>query len=142
MRKFSKRDLDRSWSPGEVGALSEGELTKLAFLRDYKNFLFLVPAAYVLYLIGGVFGVSGKIVGWAGVAMFGAFALQALLNTALTIFSLVGTPILDKVAPVKTMVWKSLQFFLSLGNLLIDVALAFLVYAGMYDLKLRDYMPW
>ena len=49
MKKFSERDLDRSWSSREVAALSEGELAKLAFLRDYKNFIFFVPAGYILF---------------------------------------------------------------------------------------------
>ena len=79
MRKFSKRDLDRSWSLGEVGALFESELTRLAFLRDYKNLMFFVPADFVFYLVDGSFGVSGKIVGWAGVPMFGAFAPGKIL---------------------------------------------------------------
>jgi len=142
MRKFSKWDLDRFWSSKEVEALSEGELTKLAFLRDYKNFVYFVPAAYVLYLVGGSFGLFGKIVGWIGIVMLGSFGLQALLNTVLTFVTLVGTPFFDKAAPIKNTFWKSLQLLLSLGNLAIDIALAFLVYAGMYHLKLQEYIPW
>src|SRR5690606_24409908 len=116
MKKFTERDLDRSWPSDEVAALSEGELTKLAFLRDYKNLIFFVPAAYILYLIGGSFGIVGTIVGWLGVVMFGLFALQGLFNTAVVLISLLGTPFMDKAAPLKNSIWKSLQLVISFGN--------------------------
>jgi len=142
MKKFTERDLDRSWPSDEVAALSEGELTKLAFLRDYKNLIFFVPAAYILYLIGGSFGIVGTIVGWLGVVMFGLFALQGLFNTAVVLISLLGTPFMDKAAPLKNSIWKSLQLVISFGNFAIYTALAFLVYAGIYGVELNEYVPW
>ena len=141
MRKFTKRDLDRSWSGEEIATLSEGELTKLAFLRDYKNLVFFLPAALVLYFIVGSLGLFGKIVGCSGVVMFGVFALQGLFNTAVTFVSLIGTPFFDKRAPVKNTFWKSFQLLISSGNFAIYSALALLVYAGIYDVKLQEYIP-
>lgn len=91
MKQFAERDLDRSWSAAEVASLSEGELTKLAFLRDYKNFVFFLPAGYALYLVGG-FGMIGKIIGWIGVVMFGIFALYGLFKTLFGLVVLLGTP--------------------------------------------------
>jgi len=142
MKKFTERDLDRSWSPNEVDALSEGELTKLAFLRDYKNLIFFVPAAYILYFIGGSFGVVGTIVGWLGVVMFGLFALQGLFNTGVVLISLLGTPFMDKAAPLKNSIWKLLQLVISFGNFAVYAGLAFLVYAGIYGIALNEYVPW
>jgi hypothetical protein len=142
MRKFGKRDLDRSWSTKEIATLSEGELTKLAFLRDYKNLVFFLPAAFVLYFIGGGLGLFGKVLGWIGIVMFGIFALQGLFNTAVTFVSLIGTPFFDKRVPVKNAFWKSLQLLISFGNFAIYSALALLVYAGIYDLKVQEYIPW
>ena len=141
MPTFSERDLDRSWSSEEVESLSEGQLTKLAFLRDYKNFIFFLPAGYVLYLVASSFGLAGKIIGWLGVVMFGLFALQGLFNTGVVVISLLGTPFLDKTAPIKNMFWKSLQFLISFGNCAIYTGLALVVYAGMYDLKIQEYIP-
>lgn len=142
MKNYTERDLDRSWSSEEVSALSEGELTKLAFIGDYKNFVFFLPAGFVLYLIGGSFGVFGKVIGWIGVVMFGVFALQGIFNTGVVFISLVGTPFLDKAAPVRNTFWKSLQFLISFGNFAIYATLMFIVYAGMYDLKLPQYIRW
>lgn len=142
MKKFTERDLDRAWVSDEVAALSEGGLTKLAFLRDYKNLIFFVPAAYILYLIGGSFGIVGTIIGWIGVAMFGLFALQGLFNTGVVLISLLGTPFMDKAAPLKNSIWKSFQLVISFGNFAIYAALAFLVYAGMYGVDIRGYVPW
>jgi len=142
MKKFSERDLDRPWSPDEVATLSEGQLTKLAFLRDYKNFIFFLPGSYVLYWVGGSFGIFGKIIGWIGILIFGLFALQALFNTGIAVISIVGTLFMDKAAPLKNTFWKSLQLLISFGNFAIYTGLALLVYAGMYAVRLRDYMPW
>jgi hypothetical protein len=141
-KNFSEKDLDRSWSSGEVAALSEIELTKLAFLRDYKNFIFFVPAGCVLYLVCGSLGIVGKIMGWIGIVMFGLFALQGLFNTGVVFISLLGTPFMDKASPVKNSIWKSLQLAISFGNFAIYAALAFLVYAGLYQVDLEKYAPW
>jgi hypothetical protein len=132
MKKFTERGLDRSWSSDEVNTLSEGELTKLAFLRDYKNFIFFVPLATLLYWVGGNLGITGTIIGWIGIVMFVVFALQGLFNTGVVFISLLGTPFMDKAAPLKNSIWKSLQLVISFGNFGIYAALAFLVYAGMY----------
>jgi len=142
MRKYTERDLDRSWSSEEVRSLSEGELTKLAFLRDYKNFIFCIPIAFALYFISGRFGVIGKIAGWIGVGTFGLFALQGLFNTGVVFISLVGAPFLDKDAPTKNIFWKSVQFVISFGNFAIYTVLALVLFAGMYDLKLNKYISW
>ncbi len=142
MRKFSKRDLDRSFSKEEIATLSEGELTKLALLRDYKNLVFFLPAALLLYFIVGSLGLFGKILGWICVLMFGVFALQGLFNTALSFVSLIGTPFFDKRAPAKNTLWKSLQLLISSGNFAIYSALALLVYAGIYNVKFQEYIPW
>ncbi len=142
MRKFTERDLDRPLSSEEVSALSEGELTKLAFLRDYKNFVFFLPTGFVLYFVGDSFGLFGKVIGWIGVVMFGVFALQGLFNMVLVFISLLGTPFFDKAAPFKTTFWKSLQLLVSFGNFAICAGLAFLVYVGMYGLKLPQYIRW
>ncbi len=142
MTEFTEKDLDRPWSSEEVSALSEGDLTKLAFLRDYKHFVFFLPAVFVLYLVGGSFGVFGKVIGWIGVVMFGVFALQGIFNTGVVFISLVGTPFHDKAAPVRNTFWKSLQFLISFGNFPIYATLPFIVYAEMCDLKLQEYIPW
>ena len=142
MKRFTEKDLDRPRSTDEVASLSEGELTKLAFLRDYKNLVFFIPAGYVLYLGGGSFGIVGKILGWIGVVTFGMFALQGLFNTALVFISLIGTPFADKSAPVKNSIWKSLQLVLSFLNFAIYAALALLAYAGMYGMSPGKYIPW
>lgn len=142
MIKYTERDLDRSWSSEEVAALSEGELTKLAFLRDYKNFVFFIPIAFGLYFISGRFGIIGKIAGWIGVVMFGVFALQGLFNTGVVFISLIGTPFFDKTAPTKNIFWKSVQFIISFGNFAIYAVLALVLLVGMYDLKLHKYVPW
>ncbi len=134
MKKFNENDLDRSWSKDEIANLSEGELTKLAFLRDYKNFIFFVPVSYVLYLLSGSFGVIGKILGWGGIVMFCLFALQGLLNTFIVFISLLGTPFLDKTAPLKNSIWKAIQLIISFINFAIYAVLALLVYAGMYEI--------
>ena len=141
MKQFAERDLNRSWSAEEVSSLSEGELTKLAFLRDYKNFVFFLPTAYALYLVGG-FGMIGKIIGWVGVVMFGAFALYGLFNTLFGFVVLVGTPFMEKAALVKKSFWRALQVLITFGNFAIYTALASLVYAGMYNARLQDYVPW
>ena len=142
MKRFTEKDLDRPWSTDEVAALSEGELTKLAFLKDYKNFVFFIPAGYVVYLVGGSFGIVGKIIGWIGVVMFALFALQGLFNTAIVFISLLGTPFADKSAPVMNSIWKSLQLVISFGNFAIYGALALLAYAGMYGVNLGKYFQW
>ena len=141
MEQSSERDLDRSWPAEEVASLSEGELTKLAFLRDYKNFVFFLPAGYALYLVGG-FGMIGKIIGWIGVVMFGIFALYGLFNTLFGLVVLLGTPFMEKAARVKKTFWRSLQFLITFGNFAIYTALAILVYAGIYNGRLQDYVPW
>lgn len=141
MKQFGERDLDRSLSAEEVASLSERELTKLAFLRDYKNFVFFLPAAYALYLAGG-FGMIGKIIGWVGVVMFGVFALYGLFKTLFGLVVLLGTPFMEKAAWVKKSFWRSLQFLITFGNCVIYTALAFLVYAGMYNARLQDFVPW
>jgi len=141
MKQFAERDLDRSWSAEEVASLSEGELTKLAFLRDYKNFVFFLPTGYALYLVGG-FGTIGKIIGWVGVVVFGVFALYGLFKTLFGLVVLLGTPFMEKAAWVKKSFWRSLQFLITFGNFAIYTALAFLVYAGMYNARLQDYVPW
>lgn len=142
MRKYAEKDLDRSWSSEEVAALSEGELTKLAFLRDYKNFIFFIPIAFVLYFISGRFGMIGKIAGWIGVVMFGVFALQGLFNTGVVFISLMGTPFLDKTAPTKNIFWKSVQLLISFGNFAIYAVLTLVLLGGTYGLKLHKYVPW
>ena len=141
MRRFTERDLNRIWLKDEVVSLSESELTKLAFLRDYKNFVFFVPVGYVLYLIGG-FGIVGKIVGWAGVLMFGVFALYALLKTAFGLVVALGTPFMARNARLKKSFWRLLQFVITFGNFAIYAALAFLVYAGMYSVRFQDFVPY
>jgi hypothetical protein len=141
-RKYTEKDLDRSWSSEEVSSLSEGELTKLAFLRDYKNFVFFIPIAFVLYFISGRFGIIGKIAGWIGIVMFGVFALQGLFNTGMVFISLIGTPLLDKTAPTKSIFWKSVQLLISFGNFAIYAGLALVLLGGMYELKLHKYVPW
>jgi hypothetical protein len=132
-RKFTERDLDRSWSPEEIKALSEAELTKLAFLRDYKSLVFFLPAAYVLSLIAGSFGPLGKVIGWLGVVMFSVFALQGLCNTVLSLISFIGTPFFEKMEPAKKIFWRFLRLLISFGNFAIYSALGFLVYKGMYN---------
>ena len=142
MRKYTERDLDRSWASEEVRSLSEGELTKLAFLRDYKNFIFCIPIVFALYFISGRFGVIGKIAGWIGVFTFGLFALQGLFNTGVVFISLVVAPFLDKAAPTKNIFWKSLQFVISFGNFAIYTILALVLFARMYNLTLNKYISW
>ena len=134
MKQFSEKDLDRSWSPEEVVRLSEPELTKLAFLRDFKNLRFFIPAGLVLYFIVGAFGILGKTLGWIGITMFGVFALQGLFNLALGLISLLRTPFLNEAARMNTAFWISLQLLISFVNFSIDIGLAFLIYIGMYDL--------
>lgn len=134
--------MNRSWSSAEATALSEGRLTKLAFLRDYKNFIFFIPIVFVLYFISGRFGIIGKIAGWIGFVMFGLFALQGLFNTGVVFISLIGTPFLDKTAPTKSIFWKSVQLFISFGNFAIYTVLALVLLNGIYDLKLHKYIPW
>jgi len=116
MKKYTDRDLNRPWSSEEVAALSERELTKLTFFRNYKNFVFFIPAVFVLYLISGSFGIIGKIAGWIGVIVFAAFALQGLFNTGVVFISLIGTPFLNntctdekyllEVSSVVYVIWK------------------------------------
>ena len=142
MKKYTERNLDRFWSSEEVVALSEGELTKLAFLRDYKNLIFFIPTAYVLYFISGSFGMICKIAGWIGVVMFGVFALQGLFKTGGVFISLIGTPFLDKAAVTKGIFWKSVQLLISFGNFAIYAVLALVLLAGIYDLKFHKYVPW
>jgi hypothetical protein len=142
VRKYTEKDLDRSWSSEEVAALSEGEITKLAFLRDYKNFIFFIPIAIVLYSISRHFGMIGKIAGWIGVVMFGLFALQGLCNTGVVFISLIGTPFLDKTAPAKILFWKSVQLLISFGNFAIFAVLALVLLNELYDLNLHKYVPW
>lgn len=62
MTEFPERDLDRSWSAGELAQLSERDLTKLAFRRALKSAAFFVPAAIVVGLIVGTLGLAGKII--------------------------------------------------------------------------------
>ena len=132
MRKFTKRDLDRTWSLNEATSLSEGELTKLAFLRDYKNFIFFLPIAFILYYISSRFWIIGKIVGWIGIVNFVLFALWGLMNTFTCFISLFVTSHMNKVTLLKNTFWKLLQLLISFGNFAIYVALAYLVYIGMY----------
>lgn len=128
---------DRQLSNKFIGTINE--------LKDPtydKNLVFFIPAAYILYMIAGSFGIFGKVIGWLGVIMFGIFALQGLLNTLLGFVTVIGTPFHEKEAPAKKTFWRLLQLLISLGNFAIFVALGFLVYAGMYDLKLEAYIPW
>ena len=142
MRKVTESDLDRPLSSEEVSALSEGELTKLSFLRDYKNLVFFLPAGFILYFVVNSFGFFGKVIGWIGVVMFGVFALQGLFNTVVVFISLLGTSFFDKAAPFKNTFWKSLQLLVSFGNFAIYAGLAFLLYVRMYGLKLPQYIRW
>ena len=142
MKKYTDRDLNRPWSSEEVAALSERELTKLTFFRNYKNFVFFIPAVFVLYLISGSFGIIGKIAGWIGVIVFAAFALQGLFNTGVVFISLIGTPFLNNTALTKSIFWKSVQLFMSFGNFAIYTVMALVLLGGMYDLKLHEYVPW
>ena len=73
--------------------------------------------------------------------VFGLFALQGLFNAGLVLISLLGTPFLETTAPIQSMLWKSLQFLLSCGNCAIYIGMALLVYAGMYDLTIAEYIP-
>ena len=82
----------------------------------------------------------GKILGWIGIVTFGLFAVYGLFTTGMVAVALAGTPFFDKVAPVKNTFWKFLQFLLSFGNFAIYTALAFFVYAGMYDIDVRQYL--
>ncbi len=142
MKKYSERDLDRSWSLEEVQTLSEGELTKLAFLRDYKNLLFFLPVGIIFYFIASRFGLFGKIIGWLGVLTFSFFAIQGIINFALCLISLIGTPFADKKNVIKNLFWKLLQLSISFANLAIYTSLGYLIYAGMYDIDIMKYIPW
>jgi len=84
----------------------------------------------------------GKIIGWIGVAMFGIFALYGLFKTLFGLVVLLGTPFMEKAVRVKKIFWRSLQFLITFGNFAIYTALAFLVYAGIYNGRLQDYVPW
>lgn len=133
MTRFSERDLDRVWSSEEVKELSDGELTKLAFLRDYKNFVFFVPAAYILSLVVGKFGLVGKGIGWLGVIMCGIGALYGLFHTLFNLIWVIGTPFFEKRERVRKTFWRFLLLLISFGNFAISSALGFLVYTGMYN---------
>ena len=128
MKDFTERDLDRQWSPDELDVLSEGDLTKLSFLRNYKNFIFFVPTAFVLYFIGQRFGVIGKILGWVGIVGFSLFALEGLFSAGKGFISLIGTPFFDKTGPGRNSFWKSLQVLISLSTFAIYAFLAAFAY--------------
>ena len=84
----------------------------------------------------------GKIIGWVGIVIFGVFALYGLFNTLFGFVVLVGTPFMEKAALVKKSFWRALQVLITFGNFAIYTALASLVYAGMYNARLQDYVPW
>lgn len=131
MKKFSETDLDRSWSEEEVKGLSEGNLTKLAFLRDLKNLAFFAPCGFALYVLVGRLGVIGTILGWGGMIMFGGFALYNIFTAGLCAFSLIGAPLFEQESKTRKVAWNSLQLILSLFNLVAYAALGYLVYLGM-----------
>ena len=139
MEKFTETDLDRPWPSRQLSALSERELTKLAFLRDCKNLAFFLPAGYVFYLAGS-FGTIGKIIAWVGILVFGAFAIYGLFKTAFGLVVLVGTPFMEKDARLNKSFWRSLQFVIAAASFAIYTTLAFAVYSGIYGVSLSDYL--
>jgi hypothetical protein len=137
MRRSAQQAFNRPWYLDESNALSESELTKLAFLRDIKHLVFFLPAGIVFYWIAGNFEMAGKILGWMGVLIFVYFALQGFLEFVKCVISLVELPL-----AIKNIFWKLVKLFISFANLSIYAVLALLIYAGMYKVELMRYIPW
>jgi len=116
--EFSERDLDRSWSAGELAQLSERELTKLAFRRALKNAAFFVPTAVIVGLIAGGLGLTGKIIGW--LAIFGS-----------AVIALVGVVAGKYPSGCSGVSWRLLQLLVALANAALYAGLAAWVYTRM-----------
>ena len=80
MKIFSEQDFDRPWTSDEVVDLTDREVMVLAFKRDWKNFIYFLPVAVVLYILPSNYGLFGQILGWVGVIGFTLFALQGIFN--------------------------------------------------------------
>ncbi len=131
MTEFSERDLDRSWSAGELAQLSERDLTKLAFRRAVKNAAFFVPAAVVVGLIVGTLGLAGKIIGWLAIVGFAVFALEPLAGFATGIAVLVGIAAGKYPAGHSGVSWRLVQLLVALANVALYAGLAAWVYTRM-----------
>ena len=133
MVKFSEHDLDRSWSPNEVGGLSDRELTILAYRRDRKNVLFFFPQAIILYFAIDYLGVFGQALGWIAVVLFGCFALNSIFVFIVGIFVLITNQFVKDVPERSTFIWKLFAVLLSFANAAIYSLAVAIVCAGIYQ---------
>ncbi|HLF83311.1 MAG TPA: hypothetical protein VI837_03970 [Blastocatellia bacterium] len=131
MTEFSERDLNRSWSAGELAQLSERDLTKLAFRRALKNAAFFVPVAVVVGLIVGTLGLAGKVIGWFAIVGFAAFALEPLAGFATGVVALVGVAAGKYPTGRSGVSWRLLQLLVALANAALYAGLAAWVYTRM-----------
>lgn len=131
MTEFSERDLDRSWSAGELAQLSERELTKLAFRRALKNAAFFVPTAVIVGLIAGGLGLTGKIIGWLAIFGFAVLALEPLAGFATAVIALVGVVAGKYPSGCSGVSWRLLQLLVALANAALYAGLAAWVYTRM-----------
>lgn len=128
MAEFSEGDLDRPWSAGELGQLSERDLAKLAFRRALKNAAFFAPAAVVLGLVAGSLGLAGKIIGWVAIMGLVVFALEPLAGLATGVIALVGVVAGENPTADRGVSWRLLQLLVALTNVALYAGLAYWVY--------------
>jgi hypothetical protein len=121
-------DPDRPYSQKELGQLSEKDLTKLAFLRNFKNLIFFGVGASVIGYIASSFGTVGVVIGWLAIVVYVFFALEPLMGFITTAISL--------IAPTPGRQWKFVQLLVSGTATVFYIAFALYIYAKMIGIDI------